>query len=699
MRNTFTVASAAVLCFAGLLFGQTQINPVSQVNWPATTGSGAPTQYCPTNASGTLTNLSSTVTAITPTGVLLNQTVTGTGVPTSTTVTGINATAFTLTLSQAATSGGVTAISFYSLGMPYTDTLNNVHYVCGSAGWIKNEGATAPGGSYKLPAYGSASSSALSPSNVGTDSTGNTLTVPGAVTLSGIAPGSGGPNCLQISSAGVVTQTGSICGSGSGGDTITTPNGTLTIGGTSTNTTLDVLKVPTTLTSAGSTFYCGLFASSSTTYQAVDVATACSLNPSTGVLSATSFSGVGTGLTGTASSLSVGGSAGSVGHTFTMNSGGSGAASPATFNGSAAVTLSYNTLGAPGLAATTNTFTGTTNDFSGTTQLKHPVAAAYVSVANGELGYDTTNLNWHGWLNGLDRLLALMPTSGIASGHCVEFLESTNSWSLQDAGAACSSGAGDSITSPNGTLTIGGTSTSTTLDVLKTPTTLVSASSTYYCGLFAANSTTYQAVDVATACTLNPSTGTLSATNLVATSLSTSGVGPVAVVATDAGGELVAGSTIGSGSVVLASTSSTTVNGSTCSLGNSCTVTTPAPVFSYAVCTGPTTCYTQLSGNNYGFGESPTQQPSPSGGAISGLNVYLNSGDPGSGNTVEITLRVGGISQSLTCTITGNGSNQSSCQDTTHAVSLSLGNLVDWQIITTDPTASDISISAKWAGQ
>jgi Pectate lyase superfamily protein len=178
---------AIMLAAVRVLSAQTQINPVSQVNWPAATGSGAPTQYCPTSVNGTLTNLSSTVTAITPTSVLLNQTVTGTGIPTSTTVTGINAAAFNVTLSQAATSGGVTALSFYSLGMPYTDTLNNVQYVCGSSGWIKSEGATAPGGSYKLPAYGSASSSALSPSNLTTDSTSNNLTVPGALSAKNMA--------------------------------------------------------------------------------------------------------------------------------------------------------------------------------------------------------------------------------------------------------------------------------------------------------------------------------------------------------------------------------------------------------------------------------------------------------------------------------------------------------------------------------
>ena len=70
-------------------------------------------------------------------------------------------------------------------------------------------------------------------------------------------------------------------------------------------------------------------------------------------ITATTFSGAGTGLTGTASSLSIGGSAasattaGSVTNSLTVNSGGTGGVSPQTFNGSAAVTISYNTVGAP----------------------------------------------------------------------------------------------------------------------------------------------------------------------------------------------------------------------------------------------------------------------------------------------------------------------------------------------------------------
>jgi len=70
------------------------------------------------------------------------------------------------------------------------------------------------------------------------------------------------------------------------------------------------------------------------------------------------FSGAGTNLTGTASGLSIGGnaatatSAGSVTNSLTINSGGSGGTSPQTYNGGTAITVSYNTVGAPSITGT-----------------------------------------------------------------------------------------------------------------------------------------------------------------------------------------------------------------------------------------------------------------------------------------------------------------------------------------------------------
>jgi hypothetical protein len=66
-----------------------------------------------------------------------------------------------------------------------------------------------------------------------------------------------------------------------------------------------------------------------------------------------------------------------------------------------------------------------------------PVAAGFASLANGELGYDSTNKNWHGWANGLDYVFALIPTSGITNGDCVQFSLSAGFLKLTDAGGAC----------------------------------------------------------------------------------------------------------------------------------------------------------------------------------------------------------------------------------------------------------------------
>ena len=81
----------------------------------------------------------------------------------------------------------------------------------------------------------------------------------------------------------------------------------------------------------------------------------------TTITATTQFSGAGTGLTGTANGLSIGGnaatatsatSAGNVTNSVTFNNSGSGAASGSTFNGASALTVSYNTVGAPSTTGT-----------------------------------------------------------------------------------------------------------------------------------------------------------------------------------------------------------------------------------------------------------------------------------------------------------------------------------------------------------
>ena len=138
-----------------------------------------------------------------------------------------------------------------------------------------------------------------------------------------------------------------------------------------------------------------------------------------------------------------------------------GAAPGTTFNGSAAVTLDYHSFGSAGLAAS-NTFSGaTTNDFSGTSQLKLPVAAGYASLANGEIGYDSTNNNFHAWVNGADLFLVPL-ASGFTSGHCGQPALTGNTWTIQDAGGACGvSGGGAAFsaitsgTNTTATMTVG----------------------------------------------------------------------------------------------------------------------------------------------------------------------------------------------------------------------------------------------------
>ena len=102
------------------------------------------------------------------------------------------------------------------------------------------------------------------------------------------------------------------------------------------------------------------------------------------------FSGAGTGLTGTAASLTAG-SAGSVSNALTINNGGSGAASGSTFNGSGAVTISYNTVGAPSTGGANAT--GTWNIIAGTANIAGSVnnAVTFNNVGSGAASGSTFN--------------------------------------------------------------------------------------------------------------------------------------------------------------------------------------------------------------------------------------------------------------------------------------------------------------------
>lgn len=101
-----------------------------------------------------------------------------------------------------------------------------------------------------------------------------------------------------------------------------------------------------------------------------------------------------------------------------------------------------------------NTYGAFMQDFSAAT-VRLPVAAGYTGSATGQIGFDSTNVNWRAYLAGIgDYFMALFPTSGITSGDCVEFLKTTNRWSLQDAGTACNVATVASVSNSDGTLTI-----------------------------------------------------------------------------------------------------------------------------------------------------------------------------------------------------------------------------------------------------
>ncbi|MGC2234265.1 MAG: hypothetical protein WBA09_22380 [Candidatus Acidiferrum sp.] len=110
---------------------------------------------------------------------------------------------------------------------------------------------------------------------------------------------------------------------------------------------------------------------------------------------------------------------------LTMNNGGSGAASGATFNGSAAVTLSYNTLGAA--PAASPTFTGTV-----TTPLT--TAGLVTTTSGGVLGSEanaTVAQGGTGATTAANALINLFPTAMRAGDiiYCATYSSGCTSWS------------------------------------------------------------------------------------------------------------------------------------------------------------------------------------------------------------------------------------------------------------------------------
>ena len=93
-----------------------------------------------------------------------------------------------------------------------------------------------------------------------------------------------------------------------------------------------------------------------------------------------------------------------------------------------------------GSGATLNTLSGAVVDFSNVTgpSFKAPVSASLATTANGNMGYDTTNKNWHFFQNGVDSYIFGGPVSGsYVNGDCAQFGVASSVITITDTGSAC----------------------------------------------------------------------------------------------------------------------------------------------------------------------------------------------------------------------------------------------------------------------
>ena len=316
----------------------------------------------------------------------------------------------------------------------------------------------------------------------------------------------------------------------------------------------------------------------------------------TTITASTQFSGPGTGLTGTATSLNIGGNAatatsattaGSVTNSVTFNNSGTGAVSGTTFNGSAAQTISYNTIGAPsttgtgasgtwGISISGNAAT-VTNGVYTTGSYSNPswITSISGSIVSGAVASATTATNVAGGLAGslpyqsgagattflgIGSANYVLTSSGTAPQYVAQSTLSVGSASTATtatnlAGGIASqipyqTGAGTTAFVANGTtgqfLTSNGTGAPSwsTVTTAITITDDTSSASNYY-PLFArvTTGTTNTEYTSSTKYTYNPSTGVLSATSFTgagtgltgtASSLSIGGNAATATSATSA---------------------------------------------------------------------------------------------------------------------------------------------------------------------
>jgi hypothetical protein len=109
--------------------------------------------------------------------------------------------------------------------------------------------------------------------------------------------------------------------------------------------------------------------------------------------------------------------------------------SPADNSTKVATTAYADALGALKLNIASPTPTGTFNG-SGLTQQSLPVHTSFATLANGEVGYDSTNKNWHLWQNGADVILAPL-AAGFVSGNCGAPTATSSTWQIADSGNPC----------------------------------------------------------------------------------------------------------------------------------------------------------------------------------------------------------------------------------------------------------------------
>jgi len=252
-----------------------------------------------------------------------------------------------------------------------------------------------------------------------------------------------------------------------------------------------------------------------------------------------------------------------------------------------------------------------------------------------------------------------------------------------------------------------------------TGTTVALSASPTFTGTLAINSTPTYAVNIAPLSTMlaswnfDTTTASSAFNSLGQSAITTDGthvnlpsVLSAACLGTDSAGKIGVGTcTAGSltvGSTTVASTTSGYVLYDNAGVLGGKAVAYEAPLLSIAyddLGTG-VAGYAPISGgaNGVSTAEASAQSFAPFTCALGWMRVVLNGGDPGNLATVAVVLRDAGSSTLLTCTITGNGSTSTSCADTSHIVSITAGDLIDWRIT---PSAGltysgNLSISALW---